>query len=153
MISYQEMKKTVQKKYDDFLRDYAFFAFSNEQFEEGKKKLNVESDNKLVRIYGGGFLLASKVDEFKALVKECDDIQKQYNKDKKQLKQAIMYELANHEYHIREDLEDTLNALGIDEEDLNNPELKKLIKSCVKEYMNNINDYYDKLDNQLMEAN
>ena len=36
-----------------------------------------------------------------------------------------MYELANHEYHIREDLEDTLNALGIDEEDLKNPELKK----------------------------
>lgn len=153
MISYQEMKKTVQKKYDDFLRDYAFFAFSNEQFEEGKKKLNVGPDNKLVRIYGGGFLSASKVDEFKALVKECDDIQKQYNKDKKQLKQAIMYELANHEYHIRENLEDTLNALGIDEEDLNNPELKKLIKSCTKEYMKKINDYYDKLDNQLMEAN
>lgn len=153
MISYQEMKKTVQKKYDDFLRDYAFFAFSNEQFEEGKKKLNVGPDNKLVRIYGGGFLLASKVDEFKALVKECDDIQKQYNKDKKQLKKAIMYELANHEYHIREDLEDTLNALGIDEEDLNNQELKKLIKSCIKEYMKNINDYYDKLDEQLKEAN
>jgi len=153
MMNYQEMKKTVQKKYDDFLHDYAFFAFSNEQFEEGKKKLNVSPDNKVVRIYGGGFLLASKVEDFKKLVKECDDIKKQYNKDKKQLKQAIMYELANHEYHIREDLEDTLNALGIDEEDMKNPELKKLVRTCTKEYMNNINDYYDKLDNQLMEVN
>ena len=64
-----------------------------------------------------------------------------------------MYELANHEYHIREDLEDTLNALSIDEEDLKNPELKKLVKNCTKEYMNNINDYYDKLDNQLKGEN
>ena len=85
-MTYQEMKKTVQKKYDDFLHDYAFFAFSNEQFEEGKKKLNVGPDNKLVRIYGGGFLLSSKVDDFRALVKECDDIKKQYNKDKKAIK-------------------------------------------------------------------
>ena len=53
---------------------------------------------------------------------------------------------------ILEDLEDTLNALGIDKEDLKNPELKKLVKTCIKEYMNNINDYYDKLDNQLKEV-
>ena len=69
--------------------------------KKGKKELNVGPDNKLVRIYGGGFLLASKVEDFKMLVKECDNIKKQYNKDKKQFKQAIMYELANHEYHIR----------------------------------------------------
>ena len=62
MMNYQEMKKTVQKKYDDFLGEFAFFAFSNEQFEEGKKKkkLNVGPDNKLVRIYGGGFLIGFK---------------------------------------------------------------------------------------------
>jgi hypothetical protein len=153
MINYQEMKKTVQKKFDDFLGEFAFFAFSDKQFEEGEKKLNAGPDNKLVRIYGGGFLLASKVEDFKALIKECDDIQKQYNKDKKQFKQAFMYELANHEYHIREDVRDTLDALGIDEEDLKNPEFKKLIKSYIKEYMKNINNYYDKLDNQLKEVN
>ena len=54
-MNYQEMKKTVQKKYDDFLKEFAFFAFSNEQFKEGEKKLNAGPDNKLVRIYGGGF--------------------------------------------------------------------------------------------------
>jgi len=143
MITYKEMKETVQKKYDDFLKEFAFFAFSNEQFEEGKKKLNVSPENKVVKLYGGGFLLASKVEDFKALVKECDDIKKQYNKDMKQFKQAIMYELANHEYHIREDLEDTLNALGIDEEDLKDNRIKKAIKEATKQYMTNIEALYN----------
>ena len=88
-MTYSEMKKTVQKKYDDFLKRVCF-AFSNEQFEEGKKKLNVSPENKVVRINGGGFLLSSKIEDFKKLVKECDDIKKQYNKDLKQLKSAFI---------------------------------------------------------------
>ena len=148
-MTYSEMKKTIEKKYNDFLHDYAFFAFSNEQFEEGKKKLNVSPENKVVRINGGGFLLSSKVEDFKKLVKECDGIKKQYNKDLKQLKSALLYEMANHEYQYNEDLETVLEVLGIDKEEANRKTVKTIIKDTVKEYMNNVDKFYNDLENTL----
>ena len=134
-MTYRELKNLIQKRYNDFLNDYAFWAFDKETFDEEAKKLNVSSTNKVVRITGGGFLLSSKLEDFRKLEKECKELEREYKKDMRQLKQMIKYELSNHEYFVREDISETLEACSITEEEASRPDMKKLIEECKQEYM------------------
>lgn len=96
-----------------------FFAFNREQFEEGMIKLGltVSETNKIVTIGGGGYLRSSDLSKFDAM----------FSRHKKEMKEAIeaditgkgfifemcYYELSNHEYIVSDDVEPTLDALGL----------------------------------------
>jgi hypothetical protein len=47
----------------------------------------------------------------------------------------LMYELANHEYHINEEIEYTLDSLSLPQWYCQNPIKINLLTSVVKEYM------------------
>jgi len=54
----------------------------------------------------------------------------------------FLYELANHEYCITYDLEPTLTALNLSEDDVQNDErLMKGLKIAISEYLRSVADY------------
>ena len=114
------------------------FAFSNEQFEEGKKKLCVKDDKELVSIGGGGFI---KKTDIPLLDKMID----RHNKEYEELMQndefvysAFYYELGNHEFCITLDPEDTLEALCLTAEEMENDQrLMKIFLEAKRDYLEN----------------
>lgn len=123
---YLEMKEKQQQRVNDF--DGWFFAFSKEQFEKGMKSVGLKptDTDKVVRTFGGGFVLKDRVSEL-------DEIFRSYRRE---LEAAIdtdktgdgfiydmfVYELNNHEYSYTGDATETLDSLGL----------------TMKEVMNNI---------------
>jgi len=89
-----------------------FFAFSREQFAEGKAKL--PEGEKLVDIGAGGFMPAKNVEKFTAGMKAIEVAFKQAMKDQKARRAHILYELNNHEAYYTRDIESTMDALGED---------------------------------------
>ena len=80
--TYTQQKKRHQDEISGF--DGLFWAFSNEQLEEGKKKISIAfgitCENKdLISIGAGGFILRTQLQAFK----ECMNRQAQERKDLK----------------------------------------------------------------------
>ena len=144
MNAYQEMKDRQQKAFDAFPIGT---AFSNQQFQQMMEKwsLTVNDTDKICSIGGGCYIRKADIDAFVALI----------NKTAAELKNAItadltgdgfifdmfVYELANHEYCITYDLEETLDALGLTAEQINADKrlthgLNKAIKHYLKNYKN-----------------
>lgn len=128
--SYTEMKERHQKEVDAFPFG---FAFGQQQFGEMMKNwgLNPETDKgKIVSIGVGGYVQK----------KNLEDMRKMFARHRKERKDAItadetgegfvyqMFrnELANHEYGWTGDPEETLEALGMTWEEVQNSE--KLLK-------------------------
>lgn len=122
--SYEELKKKHSEEFNKFPIQ---FAFSDEQFKENMAKLGLtEKDtDKVVAISSvGGFIRKTDVKAFYEMNKrhrqeEKDAINNDVTGDG-YIKDMFAYELANHEYGYTHDLEDTLNALGLSIEEINN---------------------------------
>ena len=144
MNAYQEMKDRQQKEFDAFPMRA---AFSQQQFQQMMEKwgLTLHDTDKICSIGGGCYIRKADIDAFVALI----------NKTAAELKNAItadltgdgfifdmfVYELANHEYCITYDLEDTLDALGLTAEQINADKrfthgLNKAIQHYLKNYKN-----------------
>lgn len=143
MNKYAELKNKIQKEFDEFPFG---FAFSNEQFERMKQELGVKEDSELISIGAGGFI--RKTDE-----KALDEL---INGKEKRIKDAInqdatgegfikdmfLYELANHEYCITYELDDTLYALDITLEEIEkDPRLKLGLQLAKNEYLASPENY------------
>jgi len=113
-MKYQELKQSQSNSFNSFTG--IFFAFSNSQLDEGMKKMNCVPGD-LCSVPGGGFLLKSKKDDFRAMFNEHDAEMTEAMKDDDFLQQAIEYELGNHEFCITYDPTDTIEALSLDLED------------------------------------
>ena len=120
--TYQEIR--YGKGGSPFDIDGLFFAFSNEQFSEGMKKigLTIKDTDKIVSIGAGGYLLKSKVDEYKAKINSKEKQLEEFLKDDKNLLNAFIYELDNHEYGYTWDLEPAVEALGYSVNDIEKDE-------------------------------
>jgi hypothetical protein len=91
-----------------------FWAFSNQQLEEGKKQINYQEGEKLVHIGQGGYMPKANVDTF---LNGLETINKAYKEGVKQNKlrpKLIAYQLANHECYYTGDIQPALMALGND---------------------------------------
>ena len=78
--TYVQMKNRHQKEYEDFSKNCVFFAFSNDQFNEGMQKLGLDPDkdtDKIYRTFGGGFILRTKSKEQEELFNRFEQEQKQ----------------------------------------------------------------------------
>ena len=137
--SYEILKNKQQKEFNNFP---IFFAFCNEQFKDQMEKLGLtESDtDKIFSIGNGGFI--KKTDElaFNNMITKLDTEFKQAIANDKDgtgfIKDMFLYELANHEFIITYDIEDTLDALSLTFEDLEkNEKLKHGLKLAKKEYL------------------
>jgi len=136
MNNYKEFKDRQQKEFNEFPM---FFAFDDKQFEEGLNKLNCTKDD-LLSIGGGGFITKANRESFGDLhIKHYEEFKKA-KEDEQFLYEMFLYELANHEYCITRDPTDTLECVGIAEEELeNNTKIKTAFKKARDEYLNNIN--------------
>lgn len=102
-----------------------FFAFSREQFAEGKAHTKLSEGEKLVDIGMGGFMPKRNVQKYIDGMKKIDEEFKQAMKDEKLRKEHIRYELGNHEAFYTGSIESTMEALG---EDFTSDEVLKVFK-------------------------
>lgn len=138
--NYQEMKNTHQQEFNAFPFG---FAFSDKQFDEMMKNRGLDPDNdldKIVRIHlVGGFLRKSDLKAYHELADRFDKEEKLFKQNYKKLVDMLVYEMANHEYCITCDIEETLEACGYSLSDLNeNKSLQKAVKEARKTYLQNV---------------
>lgn len=123
MNKYIELKNKIQKEVDEFPMG---FAFSNEQFEKMKEELGVKEDSELLSIGAGGFIRKTDKEAFHELfnnkAKRIDEAIAEDKTGEGFIKDMFLYELANHEYCITYDLEDTLYALDLTYDEVMNDE-------------------------------
>lgn len=121
--SYKALKDRHAKEWNEIP---IFFAFSNEQFNEGMKKLGLEptDTDKIFSLKGtGGFM--RRTDE-----KLLDDMTQRQARERKEAITAdttgdgyifdmFYYELGNHEFTYTGSTGQTLDALGLTMKDIN----------------------------------
>lgn len=123
-MKYIEFKNTSATTINNFITINGFFAFTEQQLNEGLKKLNAEKKD-IFRFGSGGFMLKTKKDEFRAIRNNINlELENNLENDAF-LKDALTYELNNHEG----DLEDALDALNITEKYINDTEFYNRVHS------------------------
>lgn len=126
--SYQELKARHQREFSEFpIR----FAFSLEQLNEALADLEAEKDD-CCSIPGGGIIRKKDQALFAELVKRHDKEYVEAFENNTTLIEAIVYELANHEYGYTYDPTDTINCLGLD---LNDERTKACFKAAKEQYL------------------
>lgn len=145
MNAYQEMKARHQERVNALP---LMFAFSQQQFNEGMAKLGLEPNDThlLTSIGAGGFIRKADVPLFNETM-EALNVEAQAAIDEDAdgtgfIKDMFLYELANHEYCITYDLEPTLDALNLTEDQvIENPRLMKGLKLAREEYLRSCEEY------------
>lgn len=145
MNQYQILKDRQQKEFNAFPMGA---AFSQKQFDEMMAKwglLPADTD-KILHIGGGCYIRKTDRDAFHELVDKLDrEKQEAIAADTTGdgiIKDMFLYELANHEYCITYDLDDTLDALGLTVEEINaDPRLLRGLEKALKQYLKDTNNY------------
>lgn len=118
------------------------WAFNDEQFKEGMKKLGLKEDetNKIYSIDGGGFIRRKDATAFNEMFERHEREMKEAFQDDDFAYDAFLYELANHEFCISFDYEPTLSALGITVENLvaDDSRLMNILKKAKDDYLKGI---------------
>ena len=137
-MKYSELRQKQQKEVDEFPFG---FAFSNEQFKEMMEKFGLSENDtdKIYSIGAGGYIRKSDADAMHEMFTRHEkERQQEIENDKDSsgyIYEMFRYELDNHEYCITYDLEPTLRALGLTEEEvIKNPKLLKGLKKALKHY-------------------
>jgi len=121
MSAYTQLKQKHEKEFNEFP---IFFAFSDKQFEEGMAKfgLSVDDTDKIYKLGNTGFYRRT----------DAERLREMFDRHEKEMQDAIdadstgegfifdmfNYELSNHEYCYTHDTSDTLDALGLEPEDI-----------------------------------
>ena len=135
MTSYEELKECYRKKINDYLKQYAFFAFNEEQYTEGLKKLHVTDPDDVIPIGAGGYMLQDQTDGFREILeaesRERSDAIADPINGLQFATGMFKYELNNHEYSYTGDITETIEALGYSLADIDNsPRLKQALQDA-----------------------
>lgn len=140
MNRYLEMKSKHSAAFNSFPM---FFAFNQQQFDEGMRKLGLkETDtDKICSISGTGayIRISDRIDfiELNQKIKQDKDAAIAADETGEGfIYDMFLYELKNHEYGYTWDDTNTLEALGYTEDDINaDPRLKAGLKAAKKKIM------------------
>lgn len=142
MNLYRAQQAEQQRRMSDFTSKYAFFAFDENQFNEGLEKLGIKpgTEDALVSIPGGGYVLADKAQDFKDLLKSFRQERADAIRDTETGAQfaydMFRASLNDNEYSYSEDTEDTLHSLGYDLQDIEaDPVLKTAFEKACKDIL------------------
>lgn len=145
MNAYEKMKNRQQKEVDAFPLGA---AFSKEQFAQMMEKwgLTVNDTGKIYSLGGGCYIRKTDSDKLNALMvrltKEKNDAIAADKTGDGFIYDMFLYELANHEYCITHDLEETLDALDLTIEQINaDKRLTRGLKKAIKVYLKNAKNY------------
>lgn len=127
-MKYADFKEYAQKEIDKVLENNkVIFAFSKEQLERQR-----EENQEYLNVGHGMFIPSNKSETF---LKEWEEATERLNKEaleKCETINIIIYELANHEFCITYDLEETKEALesfNFSEEDYQKA-INKYLREC-----------------------
>ena len=142
---YQILKDKQQKEFNAFPMGA---AFSQKQFDEMMAKwglLPTDTD-KILHIGSGCYIRKTDREAFHELVDRLDrEKQEAIAADTTGdgiIKDMFLYELANHEYCITYDLDDTLDALGLTVDEINaDPRLLRGLEKALTQYLKDTKDY------------
>jgi hypothetical protein len=132
MNTYKLLQEQHQKNWNEFP---IFYAFNQEQFNEGIKKigLNPEDTDKIYSLRTGGFYKKSDSKRLKEMLAKHEPERQEALKHEQYVYEMFMYELSNHEYSYTYELDDTLDALGLTMKEINkNPILKNGLEKAIK---------------------
>lgn len=113
-MTYSELKKQHQDKYTELFDEIGmFWAFSNEQFNEGKAKNPVTEGHKYVSIGMGGYFPGQNKKRYAEGMAAIDAWHKeataQVKADALETEKAILYELNNYECFYSGDIDDVVD--------------------------------------------
>jgi len=128
-MNYQELKDKHSKEFSEVP---IFWAFSNEQFDEGLKKHNIIKGDKIVHIGAGGYIKKTDIHILDSVIAKHKAEKKEFKKQDKELIKAIEYELSNHEYGVTLDPTDTIDCLSLD---MNDERTQKCFKKAKSNFM------------------
>ncbi|MDO5555121.1 MAG: hypothetical protein Q4G09_00260 [Clostridia bacterium] len=155
MNKYRNLKQRHIEEVDKFP---LMFAFSDEQFNEGMKKLglNPEDTKEITSIGFGGFVKKSDLKDYIQLCqKHKEEIQNEINHDKDGtgfIKDMFIEELINHEYGYTHEIDAVLDALSITPEEVNrNKNLKNGLKIALERCFSK--NYDEKVEDILLNEN
>jgi len=115
MKNLTEIKIEKQSKIDALINEVQmFFAFSTEQFNEGKIKTPLKEGDKYLSLGAGCFMPKSNYPIYSEGIKTINKWYKQQTSPKNLRRENIVYELINHEAFYTNDISDTLETLGSD---------------------------------------
>ena len=142
---YQILKDRQQKEFNAFPMGA---AFSQKQFEEMMAKWGLfpTDTDKILHIGSGCYIRKTDREAFHELVDRLDrEKQEAIAADTTGdgiIKDMFLYELANHEYCITYDLDDTLDALGLTVDEINaDPRLLRGLEKALTQYLKDTKDY------------
>lgn len=133
MLKYTELKAKHQAEVDAFPFG---FAFNQKQFNEMMIKWGLKPTDirEILSIGGGGYIRRTDADAFKEMMGRHKIQMKMAMKKNEDdfLFHMFNYELANHEYCITYELDDTLDALDLTIEEINsNPTMADALKRAI----------------------
>lgn len=133
--TYKQMKERHQKEVNALP---IMFAFSDEQFKEGMRKLGLEPTDydKIYSLGAGGYYRREDSDMIHDCFKRHNQEMKEAMQDEEFATGAFRYELANHEYCITMDSSDAIHAVGLSMEEVQNSEmLSRALANAEREYL------------------
>lgn len=133
MKTYRQLKREHTSELEDF--QGIFYAFSQEQFKEGCENLGIDPKGakaKLARTTAGGFILKERIPAFVEMFKRQAEERNALKKNRKRIKEALVYELINHEFSYTGEIEPALEALCWNEEDIPDDILRQAKKEACK---------------------
>lgn len=113
-MTYNELKSQRQKKYDELFEEVGlFWAFGNDQFNEGMKKHPLEKGFKYCSIGAGGYFPGQNkqayIDGMDAINAWEKLANAELKKSRNESEQAILYELHNHEAFYTASIEEVVD--------------------------------------------
>lgn len=123
-MNYAQLQTKHQQEHSDL--EGIFFAFNDEQFKEGMKKVGLDMDltdkaalkGSVASIGAGGYIRKERVDAYIEMLERHQQENKQLRKDSAKLFDALVYELSNHEYGYTHDPYPALEAVGVEASEL-----------------------------------
>jgi len=136
MKTYKEWKDEKEKEINAIPLG---FAFGKDQFLKMLERMGLTEDNCKDNLYslgGGGYIKKTDSHLLKEFHKKYDGEWEEFKKNEQFMYEAFRYELANHEYCITYNYEDTLDCLDLTEDEVvKNPMLVKALSRATKDYL------------------
>lgn len=128
--SYAEMLEFNRQEVEAFP---LFYAFTDEALEEGMQRLGVDSFEEICKVGWATFVRKSDFNTYAEMIEQQQARKEEALKDPLFLKNALIYELFNHEYAYTLEPDEAVEALGFQMRDVeNNQRFMKILKQAEK---------------------